>query len=382
MTVKVRFAPSPTGRLHIGGVRTALYCYLYAKAQGGRSVLRIEDTDTERGKEEYEQALKEDLKWLGLRFDEGPYRQSERKDIYGEAAQGLVKKGKAYPCFLSPEELESLTNRAKEEKRPPHFYHGRFRDLPPKEAAERAASGEKHTIRFKNPQKAWILKDVVRGKVRWEKEMVGDFVIIRTGGMPVYNFCCVVDDILMEITHVIRASDHLNNTLRQLLLYEALGETPPAFAHCSILVGKDGKKLSKRDGAMAVSQYREEGYLPTALLNYLCLLGWGHPERKDVFDPHTLGKAFSLDRLTRPEALYDRAKLDFINGQHLRSLGDDKLVDLITKALGPEHPFHGQGLEWKQKACRLFVGRINKPGENHPPPWPSLSGGDFRFQGV
>ena len=291
--VRVRYAPSPTGHLHIGGARTALYCYLYARAQGGTLLLRIEDTDTKRGDEKYEKSLLDDLAWLGIHHDEGPYRQSERLDIYRDTADKLIKEGKAYPCFLTQDELDNLTEKAMAENKAPHAYHNRFADIPPQEALERIRSGREHAIRFKNPgKKSWSISDHVRGRVTWEGDSVGDFIIMRSDKTPVYNFCCVVDDILMGISHVIRADDHLNNTLRQLMLYDALGEKTPEFVHCSLIVGRDRQKLSKRQGSMSVASYRDRLYLSKALANYISLLGWSHPEEKDIFDVYTLGKDF------------------------------------------------------------------------------------------
>ena len=365
--VRVRFAPSPTGHLHIGGLRTALYCHLYAKAHGGTFILRIEDTDRARGGREYETSLIDALAWAGLTHDEGPYRQSERVSIYREKAWKLVEEGMAYPCFLTAKELEALTERATNEEKAPHFYHNQCASLSPEQSRERIRSGQKHAIRFKNPGKTQKLTDCVRGEVQWEADTVGDFVIMRSDGMPVYNFCCVIDDILMGISHVIRAEDHLNNTLRQLMVYDALGETPPTFAHCSLILDKERKKLSKRQGAASLSWYREKNYLPSALLNYLCLLGWSHPEDKDIFLTPTLGKQFSLTRFSKSAATYDDVKLRYVNGQHIQMLNDEELVNYMSQSISRESPFHQQTETYKKKACRLFAPRVNLPHEmnNH-----------------
>ena len=319
MSVRVRFAPSPTGYLHIGGARTAMYSYLYAKAMGGKFILRVEDTDLSRSKREYEDSQVDDLSWLGIEFDEspnkpgsfGPYRQSERFDTYKKYATELVEKGMAYPCFLTSEELEELTKKAEGEKIAPHAYHGKYRDLDPVEAKKRIDTGQEYIIRFKNPGKPWSFKDIVRGEVNFPHDMVGDFVILRSTGLPVYNFCCVIDDHLMEISHVIRAEEHLNNTVRQLMIYDAIGAKIPEFAHVSLLVGEDRQKLSKRHGATSVSQYRDQNYLPEALMNYLCLLGWSHPEEKDIFNINELGTIFDLKRFSKSPALYDIKKIKF-----------------------------------------------------------------------
>ncbi len=303
MTVRVRFAPSPTGYLHIGGARTALYNYLYSKAVGGTFVLRIEDTDLERSNSEYEKLQIDDLKWLGINHDEGPdkpnpkyapYRQSERADIYMKYANMLLEKDLAFYDFCTEEELEAQKEKALAEGRDP-VYEGKWKDPAFKqEALDRVAAGEKTAIRFRAPKKAYTLDDKVKGKVVYPENMVGDFVIVRSNGLPVYNFCCVIDDHLMDITHVIRGEDHLNNTVRQLMIYEALGAKLPEFSHVSLLIGHDRQKLSKRHGATSVNLYRNEHYLPEAMCNYLCLLGWSHPTERDIFDKQDIVEVFSL----------------------------------------------------------------------------------------
>ena len=365
MSVKVRYAPSPTGHLHLGGARTALYCYLYARSQQGKFILRIEDTDTARGGKQYEKSQIQDLAWLGIQHDEGPYRQSERLHFYKETADKLIKEGRAYPCFLTQEELDDLTKKAKAENKAPHAYHNQCAHLSRHEAQEKIQSGQTYVIRFKNPKRqTWSICDRVRGEVTWEGESVGDFVIMRSNGIPVYNFCCAVDDILMEITHVIRADDHLNNTLRQLMIYDALGKKPPEFAHCSLIVGHDRQKLSKRHGAMSVASYRKEHYLPQAITNYIYLLGQTHPkEKKDVFNVYSNSVDFSLDKLSKAPATYDILKLNNINGHHMRMLSAKNLVDYISQcALDHEH-FSLQNQSWKEKFCQFFSPRINLPSE-------------------
>ena len=371
MSVRVRFAPSPTGYLHIGGARTALYCHLIAKAKGGTFILRVEDTDLERSKKEYEVAMIEDLKWCGLEHDEGPdvggnfgpYRQSERIEMYKELALQLVKEDKAYYCFLTDAELEELTEKAKEEKISPHAYHGKFRDLDPAEAQKRVDAGESHVIRFRNPNKKYTFTDLVRGEVTFPEDMVGDFVIIRSNGMPVYNFCCVIDDWKMEMTHVMRAEEHLNNTVRQLMVYEAFGVTPPEFAHCSLLVGEDRQKLSKRHGATSVVQYKDQNFLPQALMNYLCLLGWSHPEEKDIFSLEEIESVFTLDRFQKAPALYDIEKLKHFNGEHMRRLNTDSLVSYLAPTLEEGHAFHKMDRAWQEQCLEFFKEKINTPAE-------------------
>ncbi len=371
MSVRVRFAPSPTGLLHIGGARTALYCHLFAKANGGSFILRIEDTDLERSKREYEEAMVEDLKWCGLEWHEGPgkggdfgpYRQSERTEIYKGLAEQLVNEGKAYPCFLTNEELEELTEKAKSENKAPHIYHDKYRDLDPAEAQKRVAAGETHVIRFKNPNKKVTFTDLVRGEVTFPEDMVGDFVIMRSNGMPVYNFCCVIDDWKMEMTHVMRAEEHLNNTVRQLLIYEAFGAKAPEFAHCSLLVGEDRQKLSKRHGATSVVQYKDQYFLPQALMNYLCLLGWSHPEEKDIWDLDEIVSLFDLTRFSKSPALYDIEKLKHFNGEHMRRLSTKDLVSYLKPTLSEDHPFHSQSEQWQETCLEFFKEKINTPQE-------------------
>lgn len=366
MTVRVRFAPSPTGYLHIGGARTALYNYLFAKATGGTFVLRIEDTDAERSKKEYEVLQMQDLQWLGICHDEGPgkggdfgpYHQSERFDIYKKYAEQLVDQGHAFYCFCSSEELEAKKESAQSEGRDP-IYDGKCRNLSVTEARKRIAAGEEAVVRFKAPAKSYILEDKVRGRVEFPENMVGDFVIMRSAGLPVYNFCCVVDDWLMKITHVIRGEDHLNNTLRQLMIYEALGAELPTFAHVSLLVGKDRQKLSKRHGTTSVTQYRQETYLPGAMVNYLSLLGWSHPQEVDIFDINDLEGIFTLDRFSKSPAVFDLEKFKWINGQHIKKMDDIELLNKIIEFIDKDSPFHSQSEDWKIKCVGLYKTQIN-----------------------
>jgi glutamyl-tRNA synthetase len=362
MTVRVRFAPSPTGYLHIGGARTALYNYLYAKATGGTFILRIEDTDLERSNSEYEKLQIEDLKWLGIIHDEGPdtpnpkyapYRQSERLNIYHKYALQLIEKGLAYYDFCTEEELETMKARAEAEGRDPH-YEGKWKDPQyHEEALQRIARGEKAAIRFRAFNKSYKLNDRVKGEVIYPEGMVGDFVIVRSNGLPVYNYCCVIDDHLMDITHVIRGEDHLNNTVRQLMIYEALGAKTPEFAHVSLLIGHDRQKLSKRHGATSVNLYRNEHYLPQALCNYLCLLGWSHPEEKDIFDKQDIISVFSLERFSAHAAMYDLEKLKWVNSEHIKKMDNASLIKLIEEE--PETDFFmRQSSSWKNACVDLL----------------------------
>ena len=369
MSVRVRFAPSPTGYLHIGGARTSLYNYLYAKKLGedAKFILRVEDTDLERSERHFEESQMDDLRWLGMEWDEGPdkggdfgpYRQSERLDIYKEWAQKLVDQGKAYYCFCTDLELETMREKALAASKPPH-YSGKWRNEEFfEEAANRLAAGEKATIRFKAPNKSYVLNDEVRGRVVFPENMVGDFAILRSSGMPLYNFCCVVDDILMRMTHIIRGEDHLSNTVRQLMVYEAFEATPPIFAHVSLLIGKDRQKLSKRHGATSVTLYREQSYEPEALANYLMLLGWSHPEEKDIFSLTEVESAFNIDRFSKAAAIYDLDKLKWVNGQHLRSQSIRDLIDSAEKVLPENHLFQSQLSDWKTNCLNLFKDQIN-----------------------
>ena len=361
MTVRVRFAPSPTGFLHIGGARTALYSYVYARMNKGTFVLRVEDTDLERSKKEFEESQIADLKWLGIDYDEGPerpgqfgpYRQSERLDIYKKHAEDLIDKGMAYYCFCTDDELDAKRKKAEEEKRAPH-YDGTCTHLSKNEVTEKLKSGAKATIRFKVPKKPYVIQDQIRGEVTFPEDMVGDFVIIRSNGRPVYNFCCVIDDWLMEMSHVIRAEDHLPNTLRQVMIYEALGVKLPEFAHVSLLVGHDRAKLSKRHGATSVTMFREQGYLPESMVNYLSLLGWSHPDEKDVFDLSELLQHFNLKKLNKAAATFDMVKLNHINGQHLRVMDSEEILKGLVPFLPNENPFHGQSEDWKREFVDLF----------------------------
>lgn len=362
MTVRVRFAPSPTGYLHIGGARTALYNYLFAKKMKGTFILRIEDTDLERSKREYEELQRDDLAWLGLIHDEGPdkpnpkyapYRQSERLDIYMKYALELIEKGHAYYDFCTDEELEAMKEAAMAENRDPH-YSGIWKDPSMHaEALSKIAAGEKGAIRFRAPQKDYELVDGVKGSVTYPKGMVGDFVIVRSSGLPVYNYCCVIDDWLMDITHVIRGEDHLNNTVRQLMIYEALGAKIPEFAHVSLLIGQDRQKLSKRHGATSVNLYREDKYFPEAMNNYLTLLGWSHPNEVDIFTKEEIQDIFDISRFSASSAMYDIEKFKWVNGQHLRKMDNEQLIAKIEELPDTEF-FKTQSNEWKVAALERY----------------------------
>ena len=314
--VKVRFAPSPTGDLHVGGARTALFCWVFAKSMGGKFVLRIEDTDIQRSSRKYITSQMEDLKWLGIDWDEKPIQQSERQQIYKKHSEILIKKDKAYYCFckdLKSKELEC-------EKKCLTFSEEKVKALKNKE----------FSVRFKNlNNKDYCLDDIIRKKVTFPSNMVGNFVLIRSNGRPVYNFSCVVDDHLMNITHVLRSEEHLSNTLRQLMLYEAFDWELPKFAHLSLILDEDRKKLSKRFGSTSVKHFKNQGFLPEALVNYLTLLGWTHPKEKEIFSRSSLINLFSLEKINASPAIFDLQKLKWVNSNYLRSMDKDTLANNV-----------------------------------------------------
>jgi glutamyl-tRNA synthetase len=372
MSIRLRFAPSPTGHLHIGGARTALYNFFLARSLGGKIILRIEDTDQERSSKDFEQSQIVDMKWLGIDYDEGPdelggdygpYRQSERGDIYAQYTNILLDKGLAYYDFCTEEELEAMKKEAEAKGEAP-FYTGKWRQEQYfDEAKKRIANGESAAIRFKVNQKPYTLKDRARGKVEFPADMVGDFVLVRSSGVPVYNFCCVIDDYLMKISHVIRGEDHLNNTLRQLMLYEALGFELPEFIHVSLLIGKDRQKLSKRHGATSLHTYREQSYLPQAINNYLSLLGWSHPEEKDIIDLQEFCTSFTADRFNKSPAVYDTEKLAWVNEQHVKLLSEEQRFQYFNQFMPKDHRFHSMLKEWQEETIDLLKDQVQLGNE-------------------
>jgi nondiscriminating glutamyl-tRNA synthetase len=325
--VRVRFAPSPTGHLHVGNARTALFNWLFARQKRGTMVLRVEDTDIERSEARFESQLIDDLKWLGLDWDEGPdvagsfgpYRQSDRLEIYREHAERLLHEGKAYLCFCTEEELQKERERAMADQRQA-IYSGKCRALDPAEANRRRKAGEASAIRLKIPEHPIRFHDIVRGDVEFSNEVVSDPIILRSSGMPVYNYVVVIDDALMKITHVIRGDDHLSNTPKQVALYEALGWPVPEFAHLSTILGADRERLSKRHGATSIANFREMGVLPEALANYLALLGWAPSGgTREIFSLQELVKEFSLERVTPSPAVFDMEKLYWLNRHYMKS---------------------------------------------------------------
>jgi len=334
----VRIAPSPTGNLHIGTARTAVFNWLFARHQGGQFILRIEDTDLERSKPEYTENILSGLRWLGLNWDEGPFFQTQRLDHYRQAIQTLLDKGLAYRCYCTPEELEQMREQQKAANLAPR-YDNRHRHLTPDQEAAFIAEGRQPVIRFQiEDDREIVWQDQVRGKVVWKgSDLGGDMVIARTPeqpgsafGQPLYNLAVVVDDIEMQITHVIRGEDHIANTAKQILLYEALGATVPVFAHTPLILNKEGKKLSKRDGVTSIDDFKELGFLPQAIANYMTLLGWTPPDStQEIFSLAEAAQSFSLDRVNKAGAKFDWDKLDWINSQYLHSLPASELVPLL-----------------------------------------------------
>ena len=340
--IRVRFAPSPTGQLHVGNARTALFNWLLARAEGGTFVLRIEDTDFERSTKDAERTAIDDLRWLGLTWDEGaevggpygPYRQSERLHVYRAHAVELMSKGLAYHCFCSEEDLERERYEALRAGMPPK-YGGRCRGLSKDDARRRLQNGETAVVRFRVPEEprdiGW--EDVVRGPVSFRSDVIGDFVLLRSDGVPAYNFAVVIDDALMAITHVVRGEDHISNTPRQVLLYEAFGWRPPTFAHVSMVLGPDHSKLSKRHGATSVSEFRETGILPEALANYLALLGWSPGDNEELFPLDELARRFRLADVGKSAGVFDPDKLAWVNRHYLKTASHARLVDLTVPFL-------------------------------------------------
>ncbi|KAL5707269.1 glutamate--tRNA ligase [Ranunculus cassubicifolius] len=335
--VRVRFAPSPTGNLHVGGARTALFNYLFARAKGGKFVLRIEDTDLERSTKESENAVLHDLTWLGLDWDEGPgiggdygpYRQSERNSMYKQYADQLLNSGHVYRCFCSNEELAQMKETAQLKKLPP-VYTGKWATASDAEIQAELEKGTPHTYRFRVPKHGTLkIQDLIRGEVSWGLDTLGDFVIMRSNGQPVYNFCVTVDDATMAISHVIRAEEHLPNTLRQALIYKALGFPMPNFAHVSLILAPDRSKLSKRHGATSCGQFKEMGYLPQSMVNYLALLGWGDGTEDEFFTLQQLIEKFSIERINKSGAIFDPAKLRWMNSLHLKALPSEELLKIM-----------------------------------------------------
>src|SRR5438876_9433411 len=328
--VRTRFAPSPSGYLHIGGARTALFNFLFARHHGGRFILRIEDTDRERSTPEAINAILDAMNWLGLDWDEGPFYQTKRYPLYKEKVQKLLSEGKAYPCVCTHEKLEAKRQLAQKEKRKP-MYDGTCR--PPEGVIPPLPQDKPYTIRFRSPRDgSTIVNDAVKGDVVFDNRELDDLIIARSDGTPTYNFCVVVDDMDMQITHVIRGDDHLNNTPRQLNMLLALGAKPPVYAHVPMILGPDGAKLSKRHGAVSVLQYEEEGFLPDALLNYLVRLGWSHGDQ-EIFTREEMIAAFDIHDVNKAASAFNPEKLLWLNQQHMMRAEPAGLVPYLREQL-------------------------------------------------
>ncbi len=369
MTVRVRFAPSPTGPLHIGGARSALFNYLYAAGNGGTFVLRIEDTDLERSSRESEKDIINALRWLGISWSEGievggdysPYRQTERLDTYRQYTAKLLQSGQAYLCYCTEEELEKERQDLINQGETPR-YLGKCRNLTEKQRQEFEAQGRRPVVRFKVPEgQQIVVNDLVRGKVVFESEGIGDYIIVKSDGIPTYNYAVVIDDVLMNITHVIRGEEHLSNTPRQVLIYEALSMKAPDFAHISLILNTEGRKMSKRDGDTAVIDYFNKGYLPQAVVNFIALLGWSPSGEQEFFAMEELINEFSLAKVSKSPAVFDLNKLNYINSHYLKKISSEELIDLTLpflreKGLFPAGSINDQEKQW----VAGFIGAVKE----------------------
>jgi nondiscriminating glutamyl-tRNA synthetase len=383
--IRVRFAPSPTGMLHVGNARTALYNWLFARRLGGDFILRIEDTDEERSESRFETQLIQDLRWLGLDWDEGPeepgvpakgalgpYRQSKRLGIYARHTEQLLNEGKAYRCFCTPEELDA-ERKLLVEKQLPQVYSGRCRDLKPKVINKYIDAGKPYAVRLKIGEEPLRFHDLVRGTVEFASEAVSDPILVRSAkhdelGMPVYNYVVTIDDALMGITHVIRGDDHISNTPKQVAIYQAFGWPIPEFAHLSTILGADRERLSKRHGATSIASFREMGYLPEALFNYLALLGWGAEDGKsETFSKIDLIQAFSLERVTPSPAVFDFDKLNWLNRHYIKSSSPGRIASLTWEFFGGLMPAKDDAsddvLLWFVKLVSLFAPYVDRLGQ-------------------
>ena len=354
MTIRTRFAPSPTGFIHLGNIRSALYPWAFARSQKGDFILRIEDTDLERSSQAAVDVILEGMAWLGLDHDEGPFYQMQRMDRYKQVLAEMQAQGLVYPCYMSVEELDALRERQMAAKEKPR-YDGTWRPEPGKTLPP-VPEGVKPVLRFKNPQGgvvAW--DDKVKGRIEIRNDELDDLVIARPDGTPTYNFCVVVDDIDMRITHVIRGDDHVNNTPRQINIFRALGKEPPVYAHLPTVLNEQGEKMSKRNGAKPVTQYRDEGYLPDAMVNYLARLGWSHGD-DEIFSREQFLEWFDLDHLGRSAAQFDEAKLRWVNAQHLKAMADEALAPLVAEQLSKRGITADDRLP---RICALFKDRCD-----------------------
>jgi len=369
--IRVRFAPSPTGTLHIGGARTALFNWLYARNKNGQLVLRLEDTDSLRSTEDSAAGILDGLRWLGLDWDEGPdiggpcgpYRQSERLSIYQAYLQKLLDEGKAYYCCCTAAELHEKREKAQQEKRN-YLYDGSCLNLTPEQIAANIEHGLNPVIRLKVPRQGQtVVDDLIRGEVAFDNGLLDDFIIAKSDGWPTYNFAVVIDDYTMKISHVIRAEEHLSNTPKQLQVYYALGLTPPRFAHVSMILAPDRSKLSKRHGATSVQEFRDEGYLPEALVNYLALLGWSPGENIDVFPWEEMPQRFSLDDVSRSAAIYDLKKLAWMNGHYISAASVERIVKMLEPSAQENGWLQADNIDYFNKVIDLVRTRARTVNE-------------------
>ncbi|KAB2951437.1 glutamate--tRNA ligase [Heliorestis acidaminivorans] len=379
-TVRVRFAPSPTGPLHIGGARSALFNFLLAHRYGGKFIVRIEDTDLERSSRESEHNILESLRWLGIQWDEGvdvggnygPYRQTERLESYQKGTEKLLAQGDAYRCYCSEEEIEAERQAFLAKGELPR-YSGKCRSLTEAQEEQYQQEGRKAVVRFRVPEQgAIVVDDLVRGEISFDCIGIGDFVIVKSDGIPTYNYAVVVDDALMEITHVIRGEEHLSNTPRQLLIYKALQLKEPRFAHVSLILGKDRSKMSKRHGSTSIVNYREQGYLPEALVNFLVLLGWSPEGEEEIFSLEALTELFSLERVAKNPAVFDLDKLNWLNGLYIRQTPIERLVEMaiphlqeagyVSKSMGEEEQNKVQLMMQALQEKLAYVGQVKEYG--------------------
>lgn len=353
---RTRFAPSPTGFIHLGNIRSALYPWAFARATGGDFILRIEDTDVERSSQEAVDVIIEGMRWLGLNHDEGPFFQMQRMDRYKAVLAQMRADGLVYPCYMSVAELDALREKQMAAKEKPR-YDGTWRPAPGKTLPP-VPEGVQPVLRFMNPQGGSVVwDDKVKGRIEISNDELDDLVIARPDGTPTYNFCVVVDDIDMAMTHVIRGDDHVNNTPRQINIFRALGKEPPVYAHLPTVLNEQGEKLSKRNGAKPVTQYAAEGYLPDAMVNYLARLGWSHGD-DEIFSREQFIAWFNLDHLGKSAAQFDEAKLRWVNAQHLKAMADDKLAEAVAPFLAAQG-VTGQDTAWIARGCGLFKDRCS-----------------------
>lgn len=371
---RVRLAPSPTGWFHVGNARTGLFNYLFSRKTGGKFILRVEDTDKERSKKEYEENMMAGLKWLGIEWDEGPdvggpfapYRQSERLDIYEKYLRQLLEEGKAYYCFCTPEEIEAQREEMIARGVAPK-YSGKCRDLPPEEVEAHLAAGKPSVIRFKMPNKTVKFQDMIRGEVQFDLILAGDIVIAKSLQEPLYNFAVVIDDYLMEITHIIRGEDHISNTPKQIAIQEELGLPRPNYAHLPMILGPDRSKLSKRHGAMSLGDYQKMGYLPESLVNFLAFLGWHPAGDQEIYGLEELIEKFEMERVQKGGAIFNVKKLDWFNAQNIKKMSFDELLKRVLAYIehfsSHRNVLKEYGVDYIRKVLEITMPRMNKLGD-------------------